>query len=435
MPHDPKIKNLPEFLKNQRSQIMEINNADNGKSQADISNPIETIIIPPLNTFSDFSSVAISPDELVSQASLITTKIPDSFNWKDNLHDLSEPDSQGSCGSCWAVATARVVNDVFLVSGLSSFNIAFSGTFLLCQNNIPLNNKCGGGNPLAALQYIQNYGFKLGTTYNWCTDNQLCSKKTSLPSINDALIDCSEKTSNLVFKISKIYSIPFNPSSSNIEPMRTMIKNHIITIGPVVSGFGVLENFMKAPKGNFQITNGIFLEDVDYVRGVYAGKKCSQRCEENFYTEDCGTDQGCLECLSCKNQNSFKKFVGGHAVGVVGWGSDNVDGKFLGKEDGKNIKIPYWIVRNSWGNKWGEGGYYKHAMYPFNYTSMLEMPHTFDGGIQMGGMVMFEPVKSIQISSTNTNSLKYIYYFVGGLIISTLFIFLLILILRKTKNM
>ncbi|KAA6388923.1 MAG: putative cathepsin B2 cysteine protease [Streblomastix strix] len=39
-------------------------------------------------------------------------------------------------------------------------------------------------------------------------------------------------------------------------------------------------------------------------------------------------------------QNKYGGTLGGHAVVLIGWGMEN--------------DIPYWIVQNSWGEKWGE---------------------------------------------------------------------------------
>ncbi|PIO53624.1 hypothetical protein TELCIR_25035, partial [Teladorsagia circumcincta] len=39
------------------------------------------------------------------------------------------------------------------------------------------------------------------------------------------------------------------------------------------------------------------------------------------------------------------KTIGGHSVKIVGWG--------------KERHIPYWIVANSWGTGWGEGGFFR----------------------------------------------------------------------------
>jgi hypothetical protein len=44
--------------------------------------------------------------------------------------------------------------------------------------------------------------------------------------------------------------------------------------------------------------------------------------------------------------------VGGHAIVIIGWGFDN------------NLNRGYWIARNSWGEQWGERGYFRFAWSP-----------------------------------------------------------------------
>uniref|UniRef100_A0A1I8AYK9 Pept_C1 domain-containing protein n=1 Tax=Meloidogyne hapla TaxID=6305 RepID=A0A1I8AYK9_MELHA len=45
----------------------------------------------------------------------------------------------------------------------------------------------------------------------------------------------------------------------------------------------------------------------------------------------------------------YGKKVGKHAVVILGYGTAT-----CGRE-----KVTYWIIRNSWGTNWGEGGYFK----------------------------------------------------------------------------
>jgi C1A family cysteine protease len=41
--------------------------------------------------------------------------------------------------------------------------------------------------------------------------------------------------------------------------------------------------------------------------------------------------------------------VGGHAVKVIGWGTDQIG----------NQSVSYWLCANSWGVEWGMDGYFK----------------------------------------------------------------------------
>jgi len=54
--------------------------------------------------------------------------------------------------------------------------------------------------------------------------------------------------------------------------------------------------------------------------------------------------------LEGKNEKGVKPWeYTNHAVTCIGWGEERI----------KSRKVKYWILKNSWGRDWGEGGYFK----------------------------------------------------------------------------
>ncbi|CAJ0936427.1 unnamed protein product, partial [Mesorhabditis belari] len=62
-----------------------------------------------------------------------------------------------------------------------------------------------------------------------------------------------------------------------------------------------------------------------------------------LFNKDFGFYKGGIFSKECPDDS-----MGGHAMLLVGWGKEN--------------DIPYWIVKNSWGEKWGENGFMKVQM-------------------------------------------------------------------------
>ena len=87
-------------------------------------------------------------------------------------------------------------------------------------------------------------------------------------------------------------------NSSKAYQCPTLIKMEIFARGPIQAGFFVYEDFMHYQSGIYEYTHG--------------------------------------------------RKLGGHAVVIIGWGEENDN--------------PYWIVQNSWGNKWGENGFFRIKM-------------------------------------------------------------------------
>jgi len=141
-------------------------------------------------------------------------------------------------------------------------------------------------------------------------------------------------------------------SNIRVETDINLIKQHIYQYGCVVAGFTVYKSFTNYDG------NGIYIDN--------------------------GTDPN-------------EQPVNFHAICVIGWGTEN--------------GINYWICRNSWGNSWGDNGYFKYAMYNkgVNERNALEKIYNTDEG-QIGGIILFEPnfSKKSELPLSNCYFLNYL---------------------------
>ncbi len=352
--------------------------------------PQEVIsIIPPLNTNISFTSVL--PTRSVSSVSKnlfrAPKKLPDHWNWghielndtpehKKIKQQINKPGNQLNCGSCWAIATAGVIGDTFLISNITNYNPNLSTTYSLsCYPQ----GKCNGGNPAKLFEKAENKGLSSNhcIDYSWCLSNGYCSQKQLKPQLTMVEINRMIPACGCYYpKDHKLYKIK-KPTTVNISKDKNIkedIKKHIYTTGPVLGGFHVFDNFKKS-HGKFTKSKGIYLEYLDYTG------------ESDFKVIQPGT-----------KDNEWK---GSHAVAVIGWGKEKIralDPKNSYKE--AVIDVEYWICRNSWGTEWGDYGYFKIAMYPYNKKAQFEKEIVIESETgnkyQTGGFLIFEADKVVK---------------------------------------
>lgn len=349
-----------------------------------------TMIIPPLN--SGINNFALSNYQQVNKGKYLASpiNIPKNFNWRDGgdlkgnqilekyLKNITPPPNQQQCGDCWAVSTASVISDNIMLSGATGLvNPKISSTYLMntySDGGAAVGDECNGGWPgNLAINAKINKG---GAASIQCVDYRwyyACDQGTIQDSVNDCVPNsgCYDNNNRNKFFIdtvsaSGISNIPPNgiddKYASQIISQWNLVKSHIFTYGPIVGCFSVPsgDNFMS---GDFKDTNGIFFEEFDYSLGQFSGdakptlkskspSKIQKQLLGGYYYQSGGVDA-----------------EGGHAVTIVGWGVDDP-----GPEMRKKTKGPvmYWLVRNSWGTTWGDGGYFKIAAWPCNNTAQFE---------------------------------------------------------------
>lgn len=424
---------MKNFLQSQKpfiikkNQIQENFNGEYGVIPNDI-------IIPPLNTdlrFQNYLTVYKGSDRSsshphavcedlncktnthdkiqYSQLPVLPEQIHENFSWaitteEDNSVDIAKKSiinrvpTQYACGSCWAVCIAGTISDCLVVSGLVNWAPNISSTYIMGVLPTSIHNKCAGGNPASALQELQNYNLVDNSCidYSWCSgDDRLC-KSVDSSSHFDAKYLSDTLNSQIPSNPAGCYfpyiqKWVYNIDSSNIfhidsnvkiDKFRNITRAHILDNGPVIGGFVVLSNFFKGLHASPTLNGGVYFDRADY--NNYSGGQLS------FY--DSLTDQA----------------SGLHAISIVGYGV----AKNIQYDNNKFGDVPYWHCRNSWGPNWGNCGFFKMAMYPFNMVSQFDhLVYTSLGG-PVGGVVMIKtrtkPKKASieQISQGYLNAIK-----------------------------
>ena len=355
-----------------------------------------SLIIPPINTDINFSMLPtfqLSAHKGLS--ALAEQPLETTFNWRDGPYDekkkrfnpdaklrtkialVSTPGNQMLCGSCWAISVASVVGDAFVISDVVDWKPNLSTTY--CLACYP-QQQCHGGNPAKLLVDLARHGVVSNhcIDYSWCAENQWCNGdalkhfkaqhgKTNKHQLNPLIPTCGCFEKGDFYK----YMVGAQPGPqqlsigvNNMKPaqLASTIKAHIRHRGPVLGSFLVFKNFMKGYFTKGKPNKGMYFENA-------------------VYTADGTVTYQALD---------KKTYVGSHAVAVIGWG---VEKDVQIDEKGKKQDVPYWFVRNSWTPKWGDKGYFKMPMYPFNtfsqFDKLVSIRSPNEQQVRGGGMVVF----------------------------------------------
>jgi len=250
----------------------------------------------------------------------VASNIPEEFdsvkNWPKCAKVIGDIRDQSNCGCCWAFGAVSAASDRLCIFSnatmmfpLSSQDMCFCGEF----------DGCSGGMLFSAWAYIKSDGIVTGGQFNatgpfgsgYCSDFSLphchhhgpqgddpypAEGEAGCPAVNKSP-DCpkactdSAKSPHNDFQMDKVSFDGVVMEMRDEENIQTSI----MTDGPMEAAFTVYEDFEN------------------YVSGVY--------------------------------QHTTGNSLGGHAIRIVGWGTDN--------------GVKYWKVANSWNPYWGENGYFR----------------------------------------------------------------------------
>jgi hypothetical protein len=322
--------------------------------------------------------------------------LPKTFDWRDQEGIiLSSIKNQGGCGNCWAMSSTACLADRWMIkTGYTGLDLDPLDTTVCVKEG-----GCAGGYPEKCQEHFESVGGSVvqdncTSWEDYCKDTENCCAKC-LPSVSPN-ITCEHLGCEGGFKAvpNGMFSATVK-TNEQVDATKTIhsIKTDIKLYGPVVAKFGVYGDFYAGDSGvvvaggksfKWDNTNGIYLNG-------YYDEELSQSFRQLADSTHSG-DPVKLKLLAkglMPHTNSSGQVVGSiasellkgfHAVEIVGWGSDSDFGE-------------YWIVKNSWGDKWNQDGYFKFGMNTNgirNATCGMDVPMMTDTGL-FGGTVSFKP--------------------------------------------
>ncbi|PSC74150.1 cathepsin L1D [Micractinium conductrix] len=212
--------------------------------------------------------------------------VPVAFDWRAR-GKVPAVRYQGNCGSCWAFAAVSALEIKAAIDHTSLPTPDFSEQQVL---DCAAPHGCLGGRPEDAFEYISEFFVSPEAALPYtATDNQTCP-------VWARGVGAVPKGS---------LTVEPSPGYIRLYPTAADVMIGLATMGPVVVGFAVDEDFMQ------------------YAGGIYPGTSCGN------------------ETLN-------------HAMVIVGYSAA------AGLPSGQS----YYTFRNSWGQEWGESGYARVRIAP-----------------------------------------------------------------------
>jgi len=243
----------------------------------------------------------------------VLSDIPEEFdartNWT-NCTVIAAVRDQSSCGSCWAFGSTETFEDSRCIATGEDIKFSAEDTAGCCSGIwCGFSQGCNGGQPSSALSWMSSTGVVTGGDYfDKGTNVSGCKPYSLAPCAHHVPPSAKYPTCP-----SAEYSISCKKSCSEQSYTKTYAQDKVkgLKAFSLSSEQGMQTAIMTT--GPLSVAFSVYSDFPTYKSGVY--------------------------------QHKTGSFLGGHAVEAVGWGVEN--------------GVNYWLIKNSWNEQWGDGGFFK----------------------------------------------------------------------------
>lgn len=305
----------------------------------------------------------------MARRELDASELPMNFTWGDAFNNNAREyfvSNQQACGSCYATSHMYVFKrriEIELTKMINKKYVNEMDDTLSVQSVLSCSfydQGCNGGYPFLVSKFAMLQGIPLETEFKYTGVSNQCpnrvekkpssshihkihkegmvNKHNNLRDFNpyefDNFIEQSKRrkkyqTSNVVDNPNRWYVKEYNYVGGcygcNQCNGEKIMMNEIYRNGPIIASFEAPENF-------YNYKDGVY-----YIKDYPHAKKCSINVNKSKLTS----------YYNNYNITGWERV--NHAIVLIGWGEEEINGKLY----------KYWIGKNSWGSDWGKKGYFK----------------------------------------------------------------------------
>jgi cathepsin B len=282
---------------------------------------------------------------IVKQQNVLEPKLPLNFDGRKVWRKFFKPiRNQGLCGSCWAFASLFVLQTRLAIYSNGEYNYSLSPAKLVFCNTNSVLNHLDDKNDDVTNEINSIKKFLKSNNFDYIKDG------TSNKEIKN--FSCNGETLISSWQFLYRYGVPEDDcipygDTEDITELNLTIKDE------------VTEDICEQMLGNrYDTCKGKNIPMISHkAGGYYFVKGVAPEGNEYNIRKDIyrwgPTTTGMMvyeDFINWSGKGVYKwdgksEKYGGHAVVIVGWGETETE--------------KYWIVRNSWGNSWGDEGYFK----------------------------------------------------------------------------
>jgi cathepsin B len=247
-------------------------------------------------------------------AAATTTAFADSLDWRAKAPQctvISKIRDQSACGSCWAFGSTETFEDRRCIATGKDVEFSSLDTAGCCKGAFcGFSAGCGGGQPSAALKWMDTTGVVTGGDFYDIGDGNSCKPYSLQPCAHHV-----PATSKYPVCPSAEYAVKCDATCSEAGYSASYADDKVK--GAKTAACYTIDQMMTAlQKGPLSVAFTVYADFPTYKSGVY--------------------------------KHVSGAALGGHAVEVIGYGTDATAGD-------------YWVVKNSWNEQWGNGGTFQIA--------------------------------------------------------------------------